>query len=216
MLDYLYFFFEIIAFAVAVFQLPKLKHSSYVYFIPYLLFILIYEFGSIYNWFFIHKSNLWISNLTLVIFFLFYSSFLCALIHTPYFKRWIKRIVSLSIFLSLVNLAFIQGFWNLNSITILLQFAVLIALTCLYFYELMNSTQKLSISKLPGFWVNTGLLFFCLAEFLFYSAFAYMAYKNNYNYYLLFEVISNIANVILYTCLTISFLCFNNSNYDYK
>jgi len=71
-----------------------------------------------------------------------------------------------------------QGFWKLDSITILLEYAIIIFINFLYFYELMNySGEALNIVKSPGFWLNTGLLFFCLFEFLFFSSFAYMAYK---------------------------------------
>jgi hypothetical protein len=210
MLEYLYFFFELAAFLVAILQFSRIKNTRYVFFIPYLVFILIYEFGSIKNWFLIEKSNLWITNLTLILFFLYYTYFLIYLIQSTLYTKWIKRCVYICLLFSIINLIFIQGFWNLNSITILLQFVILITSICLYFYELMNySAVRFSISKMPGFWLNAGLLFFCLAEFLFYSAFAYMAYHDNYTYYQLFELISNTANIILYTCLIISFLCFS-------
>jgi hypothetical protein len=203
-----YLLFELLAFITSVVKYRALKHTRYIYFIPYLFFILIYEYGSIENWFIIKRSNLWISNITLFIFFLFYSIFICDIIKTEKFKKWIWRLIVLSIFCSAANMAFIQGFWGLDTITILLQFAVLIVITCLYFYELMNYTDKeLRILRLPGFWLNTGLLFFCLGQFLFYSSFAYMAYRKNYEYYVLHLVLANISNAILYSFLTISFLC---------
>jgi len=212
MLVYSYLFFELLALITAVFQFSNSRQTIYKYFIPYLTFIVIYEIGSLLNWFSIDHKNLWIANITMTLSFLFYSWFLLKLIKTSYFKNWIKRVIVLSSFCSLVNMAWIQGFWKLNTITILLQFGIIISITCFYFYELMNYSEKvLFIIKLPDFWLNTGLLFFCLSEFLFFSAFAYMAYKNNYAYHLLFFVISNVANAILYSCLTVSFLCFNKT-----
>jgi hypothetical protein len=212
MVNRIYLVFELIAFLAAVLQLKNIKYTQYKYFIPYLLFIILYEYGSIENVFVINHSNLWISNITLFVFFLFYSIFLYGLLQTDTFKKWIKVWIEISILLSILNLAFVQGFWSLNTITILLQFIIIIASTCLYFYELINNTKyKLVIVKLPGFWLNTGLLFFCLAEFLFYSSFTYMAYKKNYEYFVLFSIISNIANAILYSCLTVSFICFSKT-----
>lgn len=203
-----YLFFELLAFITSVIKYKALKHTRYVYFIPYLFFIMIYEFGSIKNWFSYKQSNLWISNITLFIFFMFYSVFIYGVIKTKKFKEWIRRLIVFTILCSAANMAFLQGFWGLDTITILLQFAVLIAIICLYFYELMNYMGKeLNILRLPGFWLNTGLLFFCLGQFLFYSSFAYMAYKNNYNFSVLHHVVISISIAILYSFLTISFLC---------
>jgi hypothetical protein len=213
MLVYSYLFFEVLAFLVALLKFSKIKHTEYRYFVPYLLFVVVFEMGSIFNWFTIKHQNLWSANITMTISFLYYSFFLFFTIKTQSFKKWIARLTSLSIFCAFVNMSFFQGFWKLDTVTILMQFAVIILITCLYFYELMNYTEKtLVIIKLPGFWLNTGLLFFCLAEFLFFSAFAYMAYEKNYHYLLLFHVISNIANAILYSCLTISFICFRKTS----
>jgi hypothetical protein len=212
MFVHIYLFFEIIAFLTAIAQFNYIKQTQYIYFIPYLFFIVVYEAGSIFNWFSINHSNLWISNITMIFSFLFYSTFLYKIIKTPVFLIWIKRVIFLSILCSVINMAFLQGFWKLNTITILLQFAVIIIISCIYFYELMNYTgEAMVIIKSPAFWLNTGLLFFCLSEFLFFSSFAYMAYKNNYNYHILFSVISNAANIILYSCLTVSFLCFSRT-----
>lgn len=208
-----YLFFEFLAFIISVIKYKALKNTPYAYFLPYLSLVLIYEYGSLKNWFVINHSNLWISNITLIIFFLFYSIFIHNIIKTEKFREWIKRLIFLSILCSAANMFFVQGVWNLNTITILLQFAVLIVIVCLYFYELMNYTGKeLRILRQPGFWLNTGLLFFCLGQFLFYSSFAYMAYRKNYEYYVLHLVLSNISNAILYSFLTISFLCIRTKN----
>jgi len=109
-------------------------------------------------------------------------------------------------------MAFFQGFWKLDSVIILFQYGIIILVNCIYFYELMNFTNKeLGIMKLPAFWLNTGLLFFCLSQFLVFSSFAFMAYNGNYEYHFLFDVISVIAGAILYSCLTVSFICFSKT-----
>ncbi|OOQ61388.1 hypothetical protein BC343_20665 [Mucilaginibacter pedocola] len=213
MLDQLYLFFEALAFIVSVIQLPRLKNTAYKYFAPYLLFILVYEFGTINRWFGINGSNLWAANITLFIFFLFYSLFLRRLIKTPVFKKWVSAAILLSVFCSIINNIFFQGFFKLDSATILLQFAILVIITCVYFYELMNYTHvHLSIVSLPGFWLNTGLLFFCLVNFLIYASFAFLAYQQLMEFNLLFTIVANLAIAILYSCLTVSFLCARKVN----
>nr|WP_294948033.1 hypothetical protein [uncultured Mucilaginibacter sp.] len=212
MLDSLYLFFEVLAFVVAAVQYRQMKHTQYRYFVPYMLYIVLYEVAAIYNVFNINHRNLWISNISMTISFLFYSVFLLKLLKTPVFQKRIKWAIGLILLCSAVNMAFFQGFWDLDTVTILLQYVVIIISSCLYFYELMNfTTTQLTIIRMPGFWLNTGLLFFCLINFLFFSSFAYMAYKNNYQYFLLFRGIANISIAILYSCLTVSFLCFRKT-----
>jgi hypothetical protein len=208
MFEYIYFLFEIAAFVTAIFQISKLKNSIYIYFIPYLTYVLFFEIANMYNVFSVNHFNLWITNINMTIAFLFYGFFLCAIIKTPLFKKWIKRIIYLSVFCLAIDMAFVEGFWKLDSITILLQYGIIIFINCLYFYELMNFTEtELVVIKLPGFWLNTGLLFYCLAEFLVFSAFAYMAYKGSSEYRILFDMVGNIASSILYICLTLTFIC---------
>ena len=212
MLEYSYFVFELIALSTAMFVYRSIKNNRFIYFIPYLTFVVIYEYGSIKNWFLINKNNLWITNITLFVFFLFYSIFILNLIKTPKYIHRIKAAIFLSGGFAIINAALIQGFWNLNSLTITLQFLILILIVCIYFYELMNlSVAKLNIAKLPSFWLCSGLLFFCLIEFLFYSAYAYMSFTDDFKYFTLFEIISNPANFILYSCLTVSFLCIKSN-----
>lgn len=211
MLRYIYFVFEILAFVTLLVQYKKIEKTKYIYFLPFLLLILLYEAGSLYNLFNINHSNAWGVNIIITVEFLFYSLFLISLLNKGSRVRLYALVASVFVF-TVVDVAFLQGFWNLATIAILLQYLALIILVCVFFYQLMHKTgQHLSLISLPDFWVNTGLLFFCLAEFLFFAAFAYMMAKKNYNYSLLWFVISNIANLILYSCLSISFLCFNRT-----
>ncbi|WP_345213526.1 hypothetical protein [Mucilaginibacter gynuensis] len=208
---FLYLAFETIALLILIIQYKKLEKSVYIYFLPYLLFIVIYECASVFNLFNIHGSNAYITNIVITVEFAFYSFFLISLISRK-LKRLLTALVIVCLLFTLVDVFFLQGFWNLCTIAILVQYVMLIVLVCCFFYQLMNSSgQSMSLLSLPHFWVNTGLLFFCLAEFLFFAAFAYMASRNNYHYYLLSLVIANMANLILYSCLSISFLCFSKT-----
>lgn len=208
----IYFVFECVALIVLVIQYKKLKHTIYRYFLPYLIFIVIYEFLDIGDWLYINHSNLYTANITLIVYFLFYTLFLRKLLIDEQYKKVTGILILVTLASSLINMAFFQGFWKLDTVTILLQFSVIIMLVCLYFYQLINSIDiEQPILNLPAFWLNTGLLFFYLSDFLFYSSFAYMAYRNNYHYFIFTTTIINIANVILYSCLSVCFLCFNRN-----
>jgi len=204
-----YFFFECAALLIVIFQYQKLKDSNYKYFLPFLLLVVGYEYGNIRDWFYIDHSNLYITNISEIVSFLFYAIFLQSLIKKESYKNIARVLILLTLCCALINMALMQGFWKLDTITILLQFAVIIFIICLYFYELMNSIEITApLTKIPGFWLNTGLLFFCLAQFLFFSSFSFMAYKSGEQYMLLFVTLANVANVILYSCLIVCFLCF--------
>lgn len=212
MLNMSYFFFELMALLTVTIQYRKLKGTIYKYFLPFLLLTVIYEYGNIRDWFFIRHSNLYLVNITEIVYFLFYTLFLKQLINNKLYKKIIQILVLFTLLCSLLDMAFIQGFWKMDNIAILLQYAVIIFIVCLYFYQLMNTVDiDIPITKMPGFWLNTGLLFFYLTEFLIYASFAFMAYKGSYRYLLLFLVISNSANAILYSCLSVCFLCFNRT-----
>ena len=189
---------------LAVFaQFKRLKHTVYKYFLPYLLFIIIYKYGSLLGKGNINNSNLYITNIVQIISFTFYSFFLQNLLQHAINKQIIRTLIFTTLFCDAINMAFIQGFWRLDSITILIQLAVIIIIACLYFYELINAIEiEISIIRLPAFWLNTGLLFYCLSNLL---IFFYITYKNDRDYLLLIGVISSIANIILYSCLTLCF-----------
>lgn len=208
MLSNLYLYFELAGLITIVIKYNKLKHTHYRYFLPFLLLILAYEIASLSDIFIIHKTNGWIVNLIYIVQSLFYIYFITW--HFPSrLKKSLRLMMCFVAAFTLVYIFTIGDFWHLAPYSILLQFALLIVTCCYFFYRLMyDANQTLFILKLPDFWVNTGLLFFCLAEFLFYSSYTYMAYKKNYHYLILFLIISNIANAILYSCLSISFLCF--------
>jgi len=210
---YTFILFEFIALIVMLVQFGKVKSTIYKYFLPYLIFIVFFEVGNLMHWFGVthnHRSNnLWISNIEITIEFVFFNLFLNKLLNR---LKTGFMITSLVVLVSAIDIIFIQGIWELGTFAILLQYCVLITMVCRFFYTTIKHIDiRINILKMPSFWLNTGLLFFCLSEFLFFSSFTYMAYKNNYHYLIFFFTINNLANVILYSCLTISFLCISKT-----
>lgn len=217
MFQYLYLFFELMALTFAVVQYKKMSHTRYAAFLPYLLFICLYELGSLKNLFHIHRNNAWVSNYVIIIEFIFYSFFIAGLL-PPSLKRTVTKVNFAVIAFTAIDIAFIQGFWNLATVGIIIQYITLITLVCMYFYHLMQqqTDEHISLINMPDFWVNTGLLFFCLLEFCFFCAFSYMVSRRSYYYFELWMVISNMANFILYSCLAVSFLCFSRKKISYS
>ena len=207
----IYFGFELLALFIALVKYRSLLESDYKFFIPFLVVIVSYETGSLYNKFSIGNNNTLATNFITTVEFAFYSFFIRNMLKSPFYKKVILITIFVCLGYNIINQFFIQGILKLNVSAIILQTIVIIFITGVYFWELMqvSFSNSLSIVKLPGFWLCTGVLFFYLGEFLFFASYSYMAYKRSYDYYLLYRMISDIANAILYTCLIISFLCLN-------
>lgn len=204
----LYFFFEALALLVAILLCFRSAYKPLQAFIPFLLVIVLFEWGTLQGWFTINKSNLWSVNIITLIEFVFFAFFLHSILSRLSNKKKIVWIMGLILILSVVNIVFVQGLWRFHSYTYLLGAITIITFCCIYFSELMDQDLgAVSIALYPFFWICTGLLFFYLGQFLFFAFFEYMAYKKDYSYYSLFKVISNVSNVILYSCLSIGFLC---------
>ena len=205
----IYFYFELLALIAALVKFKPLLNNGYTPFLPFLVFIVIYETISFNDLYLINGSNIWMVNLVTTVEYLFYSLFIRSLLKSPFYKKAILVTIIISLFYNLTSLFFIHGLLNLNISAIIIQTIIIIIITGRYFWELMEVpfSSSLSIIKLPGFWLNTGVLFFYLGEFMFFASYSYMAYKHNGDYLYLWRFISNMANAVLYTCLTVSFLC---------
>lgn len=210
MIDSFYFWVEVLTLLVCIFCYRKFNLTRYKLFLPYLAIIVFYEFGTIHQWFGIKESNAWIVNFEILFEYLFYSSFIISIYKKQKGLLWLVSLLCL--LFTFIDIFFIQGVMALCTIAILVQYSLLIALVCGFFYlKMQEAGQNISLLKQPDFWVNTGLLFFFLSEFLFFASYTNMAYKKLYSFHLLFMVISNVANLILYSCLSISFLCFRQT-----
>jgi hypothetical protein len=204
----LYFWFELLSLLVCLSFFTKLRHTLLFYFAPYLLLIVLYEFGTIKGWFTIHGSNLWAVNIITTIEFIFNGLILNLLIK----KRKIKTAALFGLLivfiLTVLNIFFIQGFDKLHTYTFLLGGALLIINACYFFYELIdNDKDDKSILKEWSFWIATGILFFYLGQFVFFCFFEYMIRSRDIRYRILFDNISSFSNAILYTCIIIAVLC---------
>lgn len=213
MLRYAYFFFEGLALLISLISFNRVKHTNYRYFLPYLAIILFYEFADFKHYFRIyhdhHINNLWITNIEITYEFVFYGLFIGSMLKDK--RKYYLAVLGIVLFTA-IDILFIQGVWNLCTAAIIIQYVFLIFMIFRFFNQLLNSfSKKINIIKYPDFWINTGMLFFCLTEFLFFCSFTFVNFHINKNYSLLYFVLSNIANAILYSCISIALLCFSKT-----
>lgn len=217
MYRYTYLFVETVTLLTCIFCYRKFWVPRFKLFLPYMVFIVWYEFTSItrsffmHKWFYINHSNLWIVNFEVTLEFLFYSFFVISSYRDKKDRRMYTFISLLFTLFTFIDIFFIQGFLKLCSIAIVLQYALLILMVCRFFYKTMQQFDKdTTLIKQPDFWVNTGLLFFCLAEFLFFASFN-LAYVRHIFFSTIFHLVSGLANIILYSCIAISFICYRRT-----
>lgn len=210
MLDIIYFYFEFLAFGVCLYTYKKLDRNFKV-FLPFLAFVVVYEFANIKSWLLWRHTNAWCANFESIIEIIIYSRFLASLDKRKEYRKKIDIALFIVVVFSFIDMLFIQGFFAMNTIAMVFQYCLLTILVCLYYSHLINNVdESLDIIRYPPFWATAGILFYALAFIFYHIAFSYMVYKQNYHFYLLALVIPNIACLILYSLLSIAFI------YQYK
>jgi hypothetical protein len=211
MLDYLYFFFELLALISCVYSYKKLDQNFKI-FLPFLIFIVVYEYANIYNWLMWNHSNAWCNNLEGIVELFVYGRFMASLDKRKQYRKKVYIAVAAGTVITLIDMFFIQGFWNLGTIAIVIQNGILATLVCIYYHNLINNTDEyLDLLRYPRFYATIGLLFYALTNFFYYAVFSYMLYKNNYNFYILARVFTDLGCVFIYSLLAVSFLCFSRT-----
>ncbi len=113
---------------------------------------------------------------------------------------WILIVVSVS------NILFIQGFYELNSYTIILGSCISVYYIFEYFKEMIQHTQSINLLQNPFFWISIGYLFLFIGLFILVCFGAYFKYLNDFDSFLpIWYLFNNLIFTILYSCLLIAF-----------
>ena len=157
------------------------------------------------------KNNTIYYNFFSIFSLIFYSYFIYHLLTS----RTIKTIIIVAAIIwpviALINLIFVQGLHQFNTMTYAISSMLIIIFCVCFFFELFKKSEALNLKRNPGFWFVTGLLFFnaCTLPLLGLANYIYQfspVLINN------FATILTILNILLYVLFTIAFLC-RKSNY---
>jgi hypothetical protein len=176
-------------------------------FIPFLALTNLVEWGSRFGWFNIHHSNNWIVNIFTNVEFIFYSFLFFSFSSDPVYKKRIRLIASLFLLLALINILFIQGYNRFHSYSFLLGSLMMIYFCCNYYLSLLKIQVYINLIRYPPFWIVSGLLFFYCGMFCYYTFYEAYAYRYFLEYYKLFNILTNIFNILLYSCFSVGFIC---------
>lgn len=199
------YYFEILAFIVALICYSKLKASYMVYFIPFLLFTIICEVGSDFIYSNYQIKTEWIYNILNPVTTLFYGYIFCSLIRNRKLKSVFFWGALLYIVINIYVLSQIEGF---SILLILLSSIILVTLSCYYFYRCL-----LDDVDLTAFYIKSGL-WFAAGILIFYSGisivFALVDYIRAHHLTMfgvsLYKFVPRTLSIILYGCFSIAFL----------
>ncbi len=211
MLYNIYYISVIVTFFCCLYVYKQLDRTL-KWFLPYLGFVIVYEFASMCGWLIINHTNSWCSNLEELMEFTLFTYFMTSLAKKAAYKKKVYIPAICVILFSFIDMCFIQGIWELNTIAIVLQDTFVLTLICIYYYNLFDEAEEgIMLIKHPPFLIATGLLFYYLSKTFYYSCFSYMVYKNNYHFYLLASIIPGLSNLLLNSLLISAFLCFSKT-----
>ena len=196
-----------VTFAFCAYSYQRLE-TNFKWFLPFLAFCVLYETANEFNLFLINHTDTWAANIEENLEFILISRFLASLSDKLRYKRAVYFIMCIIFIGAAINIAFVQGFWALNTITMVTEALTIVTLIFNYYYQLFEKAEEgLNLLKSPTFLIVTGLLFYFLGKFFFYSCYSFMAYKNNYNFYILAATIPALSNLLLNFMLIYGFLC---------
>jgi len=138
--------------------------------------------------------------------FIFYLFFFWYLFQNKSIKRVIIIIIPLFCVTAIINIFFFQGKTGFHAYTYMLGCLVIDIFSILYFYLLFRYPDTGTLTENPYFWIVTGIMFFETCTFTLYGLNNIIAQTMlHYGWFL--QSVSDILNILLYTSLTIGFLC---------
>ena len=201
-------YLEILALIVSIISFKRLKGTYFTWFLPFLLFIVIIEFIGKYIGQYLKNPNAWLYNFSIPIEYLFYSYIFLLCFQTKQFKNITAGIIlSFSFFTLAVFM--VNGILTLNKIILITGNLIMVGLCCLYFYELLQSDERINVFSIPMFWIASGILLFNLGEFV-YSTFLLILPSDWDTGASLFRSINNHLLLVLYAFIAIGLLCVRN------
>lgn len=207
-MNYTIYIFELLALLSCIINFKKLESTALKGFLFLLILTNIVEWGNLYKLFIINHSNNWVANLRNPIEFIFIGWFYIQLIDIPKIKNRIKKLSWFLTIISAINFSFFQGFTYLNSYTIILGSCVCIYYIFEYFVYLIQTAKSQNQWSNPYFWISIGFLFFYTGQSILLSFFQYFLSINNFGSFRpIWKYFITVINIILYTCLIISFFC---------
>lgn len=208
MLRYIYLISLLIAFFCGVACYKRLP-TAYKWLTAYQLFAFCYELASTNSLLIWHNTDSWCNNLEGIVELVLFTYLLaCFKELTPY-KKIIYLGEGLVLIFTFIDIAFMQGFFKLDTVATVVQGVFMLLLIFVYYYLLLKDAhedQRLIYN--PDFLMATGLLLYLLGGTFFYACFSFIAYNNNPTFLIVARIIPSAVNLLFNLLILLAFLCF--------
>ncbi len=207
---------ELMCLLASIILYRRLHKTVYVLAIPYLLIVVFVDvIASHVKFFYINNSNQWLFNLYLPFQHFFFSLIFRNIFTSILLKRTVDiTIIFFSLFY-LLNIFFIQGFFQLNNYTFIFTAILMIFYSGMYFLELMKKDSQYNFLKDSAFWMSTAALIFFTGFSVFFAVFFY--YKDSPHDYqehlIIYKFIRKYIITLHYLLFLISLLTVRSRQY---
>ncbi|MEZ2335911.1 hypothetical protein AB6735_09750 [Mucilaginibacter sp. RCC_168] len=195
----------------------KKLDSNFKIFLPFLVFVVIYEFTNMFfqKFLLLHHSNGWCNNLEGIIELVVYGQFIASLDKGKQYKMRVYMAVVIGIAITLIDIFFIHSFWTLGTTAIIAQNIILATMSFIYLYNVISHADEYPhLLIFPPFLVATGLLLYSLTSYFYYASFDNLLAKNNHQFFMIAHLVCEISCLYIYTFLSIAFICFARTQTD--
>jgi hypothetical protein len=96
----------------------------------------------------------------------------------------------------LIALFYAQSILSYPSVSITSLSVLLIILSLIYFYQLLNPHEFVHLEKQGLFWINTGILFYSAVNIFLFMVLNRIPKAEQHNYYMIHSVTNIIANIL--------------------
>ncbi len=114
----------------------------------------------------LHLYNIFSIIEYLVYFYLYYSVFQGARL-----KNIVLAFSVITITVYLLDILVINGLYNFNTLTTTVGGFTIAVTTLLYFYQLIKGIEHSNLTKVPMFWISTGILFYSVGTIILFNYF---------------------------------------------
>jgi hypothetical protein len=198
-------YFEITALICSIIFWKNIRKTPLKWFVPYLFFIVIIEFTGRYIRTELKISNAWLYNISVPLEYLFF-----VFIFFSFFKSNLNRQLAIAFFLlfSSYILTFLlkNGITNFNQNVLIVGSFSLIIFSTLYLIEFYNLPGILNLGEHPVFIIAVGVLLFNAGEFSYDLLTKFFVTNRMDIDAVIFRSITTYLNLLLYLCISISFL----------
>ncbi len=203
----LHIYFEVGALLVSMLFSKRISASPIRWFLPYLSVIVIVELLGRYIKKDLGSVNSWLYNISIPIEYVFYSLLFIHFYTNPKFKKICIFALALFLIFIVINISFIEGFYDFNTYTLKIGSFLMIIFSCMFFIDLVQREKDFTLTTEPMFWIASGVLLFNTGEFFFNLSLDYLIKNFPISTVKIFASINNKLIWVLYTCIIIAILC---------